>query len=166
MQNAIIGSINKTTLKKRPRFSVGDRVSVSVRLKEGDKERVQVFKGVVISRTPKSGDHPGATFTVRKISSGVGVERVFPLHAPAIEKIAVESSASVRRSRLYYLRNLSGKKARLKEAAGFEDLVAAATDSAEIEASVAEAATTVEANTNPEKTAAKDSGAKAEEKKS
>jgi len=165
VQNAIIGKINKTTMKKRPRFAVGDRVSVSVRLKEGDKERVQIFKGVVISKTPKSGDHPGANFTVRKISSGVGVERVFPLHAPAIEKIAVESSASVRRSRLYYLRALSGKKARLKEAAGFEDLVAEGTDAAELEASVAEAAATVEANVNPDK-AAKDSGAKPEEKKS
>ncbi len=164
MQNAIIGKINKSVLKKRPRFAVGDRVSVSVRLKEGDKERVQIFKGVVLCRSPKSGDHPGATFTVRKISSGVGVERVFPLHAPAIEKIVVESSASVRRSRLYFLRALSGKKARLKEAAGFEDLVTEGTSAAELEASVAEAATTTETNTKDK--AAKDSGAKAEEKKS
>ncbi len=134
MQNAIISKISQSTMKKRPRFSVGDRVSVSVRLKEGDKERVQVFRGIVIKKAPKSGNHPGATFTVRKISSGVGVERVFPLHSPAIEKIAVESSAIVRRSRLYYLRDLTGKKARLKESLGFEDLVKTETPVAGAEA--------------------------------
>jgi large subunit ribosomal protein L19 len=162
VQNQVLGKLNQATFKKRPRFSVGDRVSVSVRLKEGDKERIQIYRGVVIQKAPKTGNHPGATFTVRKISSGVGVERVFPLHSPFIEKISVESSANVRRSRLFYLRNLSGKKARLKEAAaGFEDLVAP-------EASPTEAAlspeATPEATSNNDK-AAKDSGAKAEEKK-
>ncbi len=163
MQNAIINKISQSTMKKRPRFSVGDRVSVSVRLKEGDKERVQIFRGIVIKKAPKSGNHPGATFTVRKISSGVGVERVFPLHAPSIEKIAVESSATVRRSRLYYLRDLTGKKARLKESKGFEDLVAEGTPAAELEASVAEGASTVEANITDK--AAKDVGATKPEKK-
>jgi large subunit ribosomal protein L19 len=160
VQNAIIAKINQATVKKRPRFSVGDRVSVSVRLKEGDKERVQIFRGVVICKSPKSGNGPGATFTVRKISSGVGVERVFPLHSPAVEKIAVESSATVRRSRLYYLRDLSGKKARLKESAGFEDLVTEGAPVAGNEAS------TTEANTEKSATeTAKASGAKAEDKK-
>lgn len=124
MQDAILDKVSKANMKKRPDFAVGDRVSVSVRLKEGDKERIQVYRGVVIEKTPKSGNHSGATFTVRKVSSGVGVERIFPLHSPVIEKIQVESSAQVRRSRLFFLRALSGKKARLKEATGFEDLVA------------------------------------------
>src|SRR5690606_1782809 len=93
-----------------------DKVAVSVRLKEGDKERIQVFKGVVVVKQPKSGTGPGATFTVRKISAGVGVERVFPIHSPILEKIEIESSSEVRRSRLYFLRRLPGKKARLREA--------------------------------------------------
>lgn len=126
MQNSIIEKIEKTQIKKRPRFEVGDRVNVSVRLKEGDKERIQAFRGVVISKSPKSGKGPRASFTVRKISEGVGVERIFPLHSPFIEAIAVETSAIVRRSRLYYLRSLEGKKARLKEAERFgDDLIAA-----------------------------------------
>jgi len=123
MQNSIIEKIEKAQVKKRPNFRVGDRVNVSVRLKEGDKERVQAFRGVVISKTPKSGKGSGATFTVRKISEGVGVERIFPIHSPFIEKIDIETSAVVRRSRLYYLRSLAGKKARLKEAERFSDLV-------------------------------------------
>lgn len=110
-------------MKKRPNFRVGDRVNVSVRLKEGDKERVQAFRGVVISKSPKSGRGPGATFTVRKISEGVGVERIFPVHSPFIEKIDIEVSSEVRRSRLYYLRALRGKKARLKEGEKFADMV-------------------------------------------
>jgi large subunit ribosomal protein L19 len=122
VQNAIIDKIEKSQQKKRPRFSVGDKVTVSVRLKEGDKERIQAFKGVVISKHPKSGAGPNATFTVRKISEGVGVERIFPVHSPFIEKLEIESSSIVRRSRLYYLRNLKGKKARLKEAERFGDL--------------------------------------------
>ncbi len=125
MQNQIIDQINKSQEQKRRDFQVGDRVSVSVRLKEGDKERVQVFRGVVILKQPKSGRGPGATFTVRKISAGVGVERIFPIHSPILEKIEVESSADVRRSRLYFLRNLTGKKARLKEKERFGDAISA-----------------------------------------
>lgn len=162
MHNAILTKINESTYKKRSKFAVGDRVSVSVRLKEGDKERVQVFRGVVIKKCPKSGNHPGATFTVRKISSGVGVERVFPLHSPFIEKIAVESSAIVRRSRLYYLRDLSGKKARLKEASGFEDLVVDETVAADLQASSVEASPALDA---PKEKAAPASAAKPEDKK-
>ena len=123
MQNPLIENLEKAQQKKRPRFSVGDKVSVSVRLKEGDKERLQAFKGVVIAKHPKSGRGPRATFTVRKISEGIGVERVFPIHSPYIEKIDVQGSSSVRRSRLYFLRNLQGKKARLKESERFAELI-------------------------------------------
>ncbi len=123
MRNSIIESIEQAYLKKRAHFQVGDRVNVSVRLKEGDKERVQAFKGVVIAKQPKSGKGPQATFTVRKISEGVGVERIFPVHSPFVENIEVEGSGEVRRSRLYFLRGLQGKKARLKEKERFGDLV-------------------------------------------
>jgi large subunit ribosomal protein L19 len=126
VQNSIIDKINQSQEKKRPNFQVGDKVSVSVRLKEGDKERVQIFRGVVILKQPKSGKGPGSTFTVRKISAGVGVERIFPIHSPFIEKIEVESSSDVRRSRLFFLRNLTGKKARLKESENFGDAIAMA----------------------------------------
>jgi large subunit ribosomal protein L19 len=95
-----------------PDFRPGDTVEVHVRIVEGDKERIQVFKGVVIR---KRGALTGATFTVRKVSYGVGVERIFPLHSPNIERIVVLSRGRVRRSRLYYLRQRSGKAARLKE---------------------------------------------------
>lgn len=111
-------------MKKRPDFRVGDKVSVSVRLKEGEKERVQIYRGVVIVKHPKSGKGAGATFTVRKISEGVGVERVFPVHSPFIESIKVDSSSEVRRARLFYLRALRGKKARLRDTETFADLVA------------------------------------------
>ncbi len=134
MQDPIIEKIARQQEKKRPAFHVGDRVSVSVRLKEGDKERIQVFRGVVIVKQPKSGRGPNAMFTVRKISEGVGVERVFPIHSPFIEAIQVEASADVRRSRLYYLRDLKGKKARLKSTQRFgevaKDVVAPAAEAA------------------------------------
>jgi large subunit ribosomal protein L19 len=95
-----------------PPFRVGDTVRVYSRLKEGDKERVQVFEGVVIRKRKGSA---GATFTVRKVSYGVGVEKIFPLHSPTIDKIEVVSRGRVRRARLYYLRKLRGRAARLKE---------------------------------------------------
>jgi large subunit ribosomal protein L19 len=95
-----------------PDFKAGDTIKVHARIREGEKERVQVFQGVVIR---KRKGKTGATFTVRKISYGVGVERVFPLHSPAIDKIEVVSRGKVRRGRLYYLRNLRGKAARIKE---------------------------------------------------
>ncbi len=95
-----------------PDFQVGDTVEVHVRIIEGDKERIQVFKGVVIR---KRGHNTGATFTVRKISYEVGVERTFPLHSPSINEIRVVSQGRVRRSRLYYLRRRYGKAARIKE---------------------------------------------------
>jgi len=95
-----------------PDFRSGDSVRVHTLIKEGDKERVQVFEGVVIDR--RSGSAL-ASFTVRKISYGVGVERVFPLHAPTVEKIEVLTVGRVRRAKLYYLRKLQGKAARIRE---------------------------------------------------
>lgn len=95
-----------------PGFKPGDTVKVHVKIVEGQKERIQVFQGSVIRK--RAGQNR-ATFTVRKISSGVGVERTFPLHSPIIDKIEVVMRGRVRRSRLYYLRDLKGKKARIKE---------------------------------------------------
>jgi large subunit ribosomal protein L19 len=91
---------------------VGDSVKVFTKIYEGDKERIQMFEGVVIG---KRGGNTRATFTVRKVSYGVGVEKTFPKHSPLIEKIEVLSKAKVRRAKLYYLRNLKGKAAKLKE---------------------------------------------------
>jgi large subunit ribosomal protein L19 len=95
-----------------PAFKSGDTVKVHAKIVEGQKERIQVFQGVVIR---KRGGQNRATFTVRKMSSGVGVERTFPLNSPIINKIEVVTRGRVRRSRLYYLRELRGKKARIKE---------------------------------------------------
>ena len=95
-----------------PAFSSGDTVRVHVKIKEGEKERIQAFQGVVISKRRSSAN---ATFTVRKVSYGVGVERIFPLHSPIIYKIEVITRGRVRRSKIYYLRKLKGKAARIKE---------------------------------------------------
>ncbi|MFT4876135.1 MAG: large subunit ribosomal protein L19 [Bacteroidia bacterium] len=95
-----------------PEFGAGDNVSVHYKIREGEKERIQVFQGTVLQRRNTSLD---ATFTVRKISSGVGVERIFPTHSPNIEKIEVNRRGKVRRARIFYLRGLSGKRARIKE---------------------------------------------------
>ncbi|MGD9345634.1 MAG: 50S ribosomal protein L19 [Candidatus Aminicenantes bacterium] len=94
-------------------FSVGDTVKVHVVIREGDKERIQIFRGDVIS---KKGSGLGATFTVRKVSFGVGVERIFPLHSKMIKEIETVRKGKVRRAKLYYLRKLRGKAARIKEA--------------------------------------------------
>jgi large subunit ribosomal protein L19 len=94
-----------------PPFRPGDTVRVHVKIREGEKERIQIFEGVCIQRR---GGGPGATFTVRKISSGVGVERVFPVQSPSVAKLEIRSRGHVRRSRLFYLRDLAGKKARLR----------------------------------------------------
>lgn len=99
-------------LQKRPPIKTGDTVRVHVRVREGDKERIQVFEGLVIA-VRRGGTR--ATFTVRKVSFGQGVERIFPLHSPTIAKIEVVRSAKVRRARLYYLRALKGKAARMRE---------------------------------------------------
>lgn len=95
-----------------PDFRAGDTVNVHIRIIEGNKERLQIFKGVVIRRRKGTMD---ASFTVRKISHGIGVEKTFPLHSPRIEKVEVVSRGKVRRSKLYYLRDLRGKAARIKE---------------------------------------------------
>jgi len=95
-----------------PAFGPGDNVKVHVKIKEGEKERIQVFQGVVISKR-KGGT--SATFTVRKVSYGVGVEKIFPLHSPAIDKIELITRGRVRRAKIYYLRKLRGKAARIKE---------------------------------------------------
>jgi len=95
-----------------PHFVAGDKVKVHVKIKEGEKERIQVFEGIVISKRKGT---TNATFTVRKISYGIGVERVFPLHSPIIDKIEVVTKGRVRRSKIYYLRKLRGKAARIRE---------------------------------------------------
>jgi len=95
-----------------PDFGPGDNVKVHVKIREGEKERIQVFQGVVIS---KRKGNTNATFTVRKVSYGVGVERIFPLHSPAVDKIEVVTRGRVRRAKIYYLRKLRGKAARIKE---------------------------------------------------
>jgi len=105
-----------------PAFKPGDTVRVQVKIKEGDKERLQAFEGVVIKKT--SGPH--ASFTVRKMSFGHGVERIFPIQSPVIDKIDVTRSGKVRRAKLYFLRGLRGKAARLKEADREQPTAAAA----------------------------------------
>jgi len=109
----VLEKIEQSQMKKDlPEFRAGDQVRVHVKIKEGDKERIQVFEGAVIGRR-RAASH--STFTVRKISFGHGVERIFPLYSPAIEKIEVVRAGRVRRAKLYYLRKLKGKAARIKE---------------------------------------------------
>jgi len=108
-----IMQLEKTYMKdKVPPFKSGDTVKVHVKIKEGDKERIQVFQGTVIGRR---GGGVGETFTVRKISSGIGVERIFPLHSPNVSKIERVRQGKVRRAKLYYMRDLTGKSARIDE---------------------------------------------------
>ncbi len=107
-----IDAVHPATLRRDlPPFRAGDTVRVHVNITEGDKQRIQVFEGVVIRRR-RGG--PSASFTVRKVSYGVGVERVFPVESPSVKKLEIKSRGHVRRSRLYYLRKLRGKKARLR----------------------------------------------------
>lgn len=101
---------SKYLVDKLPEFRAGDNIRVHVRIKEGDKERIQVFQGDVIA---KKGKGINGTFTVRKITSGIGVERIFPLHSPNITKIQVMRKGDVRKSKLYYLRGRTGKAARI-----------------------------------------------------
>ncbi len=98
--------------KEFPAFKAGDTVTVTYKIKEGDKERLQNFRGVCLQRR---GAGATQTFTVRKVSNGVGVERIFPLNSPFIEKITLDKVGKVRRARIFYLRDLTGKKARIKE---------------------------------------------------
>ena len=110
----VMSGIEAAGLKgELPEFRAGDRIKVHVKVVEGDKSRIQVFEGEVIAR--RGGGGARATFTVRKTSSGVGVERTFPLHSPNVERIDVVRLGKVRRAKIYYLRDLRGKKARIRE---------------------------------------------------
>ena len=100
-------------IKEFPKFKAGDTITVTYKIKEGNKERLQKYQGVVLQRV---GSGPSATFTVRKISNNIGVERIFPISSPFIEEIVVNKVGVVRRARIFYFRNLRGKKARIKEA--------------------------------------------------
>jgi large subunit ribosomal protein L19 len=109
----IIDSLDQSSLRDDvPAFRPGDTVKVHVKVVEGNRSRIQVFAGVVISR---AGDGVREAFTVRKVSFGVGVERTFPVHSPIIDKIEIDRRGDVRRAKLYYLRNLRGKAAKIKE---------------------------------------------------
>jgi large subunit ribosomal protein L19 len=121
--NPAIRKLHEAQLRKDlPEFRAGDTIRVNVRLKEGEgekeKQRLQAFEGVVIS---KKGRASSATFTVRRVSFGVGIERIFPLHSPTISSIEVVGKGKVRRARLYYLRDLKGKAARIKRAGREEE---------------------------------------------
>ena len=151
--STIIESIEQRQLKKVPRFEAGDRLRVHFQVVEGTRRRTQVFEGIVIKR---QGSGARETFTVRKQSFGVGVERTFPLHSPKIEKIELQAVGDVNRAKLYYLRGRVGKKARVREKryghGSAADLAAqqAAADAAEAQAAETAAAAAVEAAAEPE----------------
>ena len=109
----LLEKFNKDQEKKLPDLRPGDTIKVHQKIKEGDKERIQIFEGIIIAK--KHGKGISGTMTVRKIVDGVGVERVFPIHSPSVDKIEVVRHAKVRRAKLYYLRTAKGKKARLKK---------------------------------------------------
>ena len=114
MRSPVLDKISAENCRQdpHPEFGIGDTVKVHVRIREGDKERIQIFTGTVIAR---QGTGSSETITVRRISHGEGVERVFPLHSPSVVKIERERMGKVRRAKLFYLRNHTGKKARVKE---------------------------------------------------
>ena len=111
--NKVLDSIKGELKKDIPQFRAGDTISIGVRVIEGEKSRIQLFKGIVIAIS--SGAGSSKTFTVRKISNGVGVERIFPVHSPNLDSIKVDKKGKVRRAKLYYLRKLTGKATRIKE---------------------------------------------------
>src|SRR4029077_8820165 len=135
--STVIESLEKRDLKQRPKFGAGDRVRVHFQVVEGNRKRTQVFEGIVLKR---QGSGVRETFTVRKQSFGVGVERTFPLHSPKIEKLEIAARGDVRRAKLYYLRGRIGKAARVAERRwGIdEELISAPTAAAEPEAVDAE----------------------------
>src|SRR5688500_10890803 len=109
----IVEKVSRTQMRDNiPQFGPGDTLRVNVRVREGDKERIQAFEGICIAR---KGGGVSETFTVRKVSSGIGVERIFPVHSPSLESIEVVRRGRVRRAKLYYLRALRGKAARIRE---------------------------------------------------
>ncbi len=119
----VLDAVDSASLRSDiPNFRAGDELKVHVRVIEGNKSRIQVFQGVVIGR---QGSGVRETFNIRKISYGVGVERIFPVHAPVIEKIELVRKGDVRRAKLYFLRDLRGKAAKIKEKRGGDDLAAA-----------------------------------------
>ena len=127
--STVIESLEKRDLKQRPKFGAGDRVRVHFQVVEGNRKRTQVFEGIVIKR---QGSGVRETFTVRKQSFGVGVERTFPLHSPKIEKLEIAARGDVRRAKLYYLRDKVGKSARVAERRwGIEDDVLVAEEESE-----------------------------------
>jgi len=134
--NPVIRKLHEAQLRKDlPEFRAGDTIRVNVRLKEGEgekeKERLQAFEGVVIS---KKGRASSASFTVRRVSFGIGIERIFPLHSPSISSIEVVGKGKVRRARLYYLRDLKGKAARIRRAGREEESATAVAATAGTEA--------------------------------
>ncbi len=125
----IVSELEKTNMREDlPDFRPGDTVAVHYKIKEGERERIQVFEGVVIA---KKGGGVRETFIVRKVSYGVGVERIFPLHSPLIDKIEVKRQGKVRRAKLYYLRGLSKKASRIKERSRLEQIASRANVAAE-----------------------------------
>jgi large subunit ribosomal protein L19 len=113
-KNAIMSYVDSLTeVKEFPAFKAGDTITVTYKIREGNKERLQKYQGVVLQRV---GAGPTETFTVRKISANIGVERIFPISSPFIDEIQVNKKGRVRRARIFYLRELKGKKARIKEA--------------------------------------------------
>jgi large subunit ribosomal protein L19 len=127
--STVIEDLEKRALKQRPRFAAGDRVRVHFQVVEGNRRRTQVFEGIVLKR---QGSGARETFTARKQSFGVGVERTFPLHSPKIEKLEVAARGDVRRAKLYYLREKVGKRARVAERRwGIEDDIVVAAEDAE-----------------------------------
>src|SRR5688500_6134306 len=116
MRNQLLEKVEESSLKQEPpKFAIGDTVDVHTRILEGNKERIQIFNGVVIAR---AGSGTRATFTVRRIVQGEGVERKFPLHSPRVAKVEVKRSGVVRRAKLYYLRDRVGKAVKLRERRG------------------------------------------------
>ena len=146
----VLDAVDAASLRKDiPNFRPGDELKVHVRVIEGNKSRVQIFQGLVIARR---GSGIRETFTIRKISYGVGVERVFPVHAPVIEKIELVRKGEVRRAKLYYLRDLRGKAAKIRERRGGEELEAIYAEAApaEVPATEPEVQVTEEASEKPQ----------------
>ncbi len=114
----LLEKVQRESLPNVPQFAAGDSLRIHTKVKEGDKERIQIFEGVVIRR---KGQGRESSFTVRKVSYGIGVERIFPLFSPTIAKIEIATRGKVRRAKLYYLRKLSGKKARIEGGESFFD---------------------------------------------
>src|SRR5205085_9027110 len=142
----IIDSLERAQLRKIPRFEAGDRVRVHFQVVEGNRRRTQVFEGVVIRR---QGSGVRETFTVRKLSFGVGVERTFPVHSPKIERIEVAARGEVRRAKLYYLRGRIGRRARVRESRDFRPDDVGMTRVPELEPAQAEAATAADGDGAP-----------------